>query len=396
MVTISPRFLNANATISVAGNLQDLRELADRDEFVDANGLPLALGLGGTRRLELFARAAAHVARAPARRRAAQRGHRLRDVRIHRFLIDRSALALLATTAAIGDAAGGATAATLTTATAACRHHHRRRRHHRRRLDGDRRDAPSPGPPPGAADAIGRGGNPPLLATGRGRGAPGVTGRGRGRSGVAGCECAVGAGRGPSLAGAGARHFGLARLRASARSARDRRGGCFGLRARRFFGAHALRCASASTRACFRGDRFLLGGVRRGGFGGGGGDGRLLFGGGLHVGGLATTTDRFAGRRQRRPPARAPARDAGAVRRRRAVGAGAACFSARARFSRSQRARMRATWSSVSILMWLRTGMSICRRSVTTSSADTANSFANSLTESLLKHPPHVPLDGSP
>src|SRR5206468_3753646 len=38
--------------------------------------------------------------------------------------------------------------------------------------------------PPGAAEAIGRGGmnDPPLLATGRGRGAPGVIGRGRGRS----------------------------------------------------------------------------------------------------------------------------------------------------------------------------------------------------------------------
>ena len=43
------------------------------------------------------------------------------------------------------------------------------------------------------------------------------------------------------------------------------------------------------------------------------------------------------------------------------------------------------------MLMWLRMGMSICRRSVTTSSEDTPNSLANSLTESLLKHPPLVP-----
>ena len=44
------------------GDLQNLRKLADGDEFVDANGLPLALGLGGACGLELLARAAAEVA----------------------------------------------------------------------------------------------------------------------------------------------------------------------------------------------------------------------------------------------------------------------------------------------------------------------------------------------
>ena len=180
IVTIKPEFLEGERDDLRRRHLENLRKLADRDELVDANGFALALRLGGARRLELLARAATHVARRTTRRRAAHRRHRLRDVRIHRFLIDRSALALLATTAAVGDTSACSTAAAATTtatATAAARPDGRRLSSRRA----------MPGPPPGAADAIGRGGKPPLLATGRGRGAPGVTGRGRGRSGAPGC-----------------------------------------------------------------------------------------------------------------------------------------------------------------------------------------------------------------
>ena len=167
--------------------LEDLRKLADRDELVDANGLSLALGLGGASRLELLARAATQVARRTTRRCAAHGRHRLRDVRIHRFLIDRTALALFPTTAAIGDAGASSTAATTAATTASTAATATTAAGPDGRLSSRRA---MPGPPPGAADAIGRGGNPPLLATGRGRGAPGVTGRGRGRSGAPGCAYA--------------------------------------------------------------------------------------------------------------------------------------------------------------------------------------------------------------
>ncbi len=76
---------------------------------------------------------------------------------------------------------------------------------------------------------------------------------------------------------------------------------------------------------------------------------------------------------------------AAAPRRRRGAGAG---FSTRARFSRSQRARTRATCSSVSGLKWVRTGTSIVRRRPMTSSADMPNSPAMSCTRSLLTPPP--------
>jgi hypothetical protein len=71
--------------------------------------------------------------------------------------------------------------------------------------------------------------------------------------------------------------------------------------------------------------------------------------------------------------------EAGAFRRR----VGAAGFSARARFSRSQRARTRATCSSESGLVWLRTGTSIERSKFITSSAEMPNSPAISLTRLL-------------
>jgi len=83
---------------------------------------------------------------------------------------------------------------------------------------------------------------------------------------------------------------------------------------------------------------------------------------------------------------------AGVPRRRRVAAGGAAT---RARFSRSQRARMRATWSSLSGLRWLRTGTSIWRRRLITSSLETPNSPARSCTRSLLNPTPPHP-DGRP
>jgi hypothetical protein len=71
-----------------------------------------------------------------------------------------------------------------------------------------------------------------------------------------------------------------------------------------------------------------------------------------------------------------------ALRRRRVVAA--AGFSTRARFSRSQRARTRATCSSLRTLKWLRTGTYICRSRLTTSSPVIPNSLAMSFTRSLL------------
>src|ERR1019366_6748285 len=65
-----------------------------------------------------------------------------------------------------------------------------------------RRETPPPLPVPGGADATGRGGNGSPLVTGRGRGAPGTTERGRGRSGVEYGPC--GAGYGGLGAGGGA------------------------------------------------------------------------------------------------------------------------------------------------------------------------------------------------
>ena len=148
-----------------------------------------------------------------------------------------------------------------------------------------------PGPPPGAADAIGRGGNPPLLATGRGRGR---TGRDRARTRT----LRRGRVRRRRTRAVGrrrrARHLDLGGA-ASARSDGDGRRGGLGLRARRFLGAQRFHASGFEARG-FGGDRFLLGGERGGGFRGRGGDSRLLFGGGLHVGRLSATPDRLAGR----------------------------------------------------------------------------------------------------
>ena len=80
------------------GNLEDLGELADGDEFVDVNGFPLAFTIRLALRLHLLARR--HVVGAPwaaaPLRGTAERGHGLEDVGGHCFLIDCPALALLA------------------------------------------------------------------------------------------------------------------------------------------------------------------------------------------------------------------------------------------------------------------------------------------------------------
>src|SRR5918999_4976254 len=70
-------------------DLEDLRELADGDELVYANGLPLALGRLGAQRLLLLAlNAASQIGRGTTLRTAAQRSDRLRDVRIDCLAID--------------------------------------------------------------------------------------------------------------------------------------------------------------------------------------------------------------------------------------------------------------------------------------------------------------------
>jgi len=112
MVTISPRFLKANATISVAGTFRFGAGSLTVMKLVDADELLLALRLGDACRLSVLASTATQVAGRTTSRRTAEGGHRLRKVRIHCFLIDRTALALLATVVAIGEARAGGTAAT--------------------------------------------------------------------------------------------------------------------------------------------------------------------------------------------------------------------------------------------------------------------------------------------
>ena len=99
MVIISPRFLKANATICGGRHLENVGELADRDELVDADQPLLALGVGDALRLDLLAVAAADVVGAAARGRAAHGGHGLRDVRVHGALVDGAAASLLAPSA---------------------------------------------------------------------------------------------------------------------------------------------------------------------------------------------------------------------------------------------------------------------------------------------------------
>lgn len=107
-------------------------------------------------------------------------------------------------------------------------------------------------------------------------------------------------------------------------------------------------------------------------------------------GSVAAAEVSAARRRRREAPSAGGAFGAGAggsgaaAPRRRRAGAAAGAV-ARARFSRSHRALIRATWSSESGVMWLRTGMSICRRRLITSSMGMPNSPAMSLTRNLLK-----------
>ena len=129
IVTIKPDILECERDDLRRRRLEDLRKLADRDEFVDANGLSL--------RAPPRRRAPPRAPRAcrdacrwrTARRRAAHGRHRLRDVGIHRFLIDRAALALFAATAAIRRRPHRLRHRHR-------RHHHRHRHHrHHHRLD---------------------------------------------------------------------------------------------------------------------------------------------------------------------------------------------------------------------------------------------------------------------
>ena len=136
---------------------------------------------------------------------------------------------------------------------------------------------------------MGRGGNPPLLATGRGRGAPGVIGRGRGRS-DAGALGAVARARASAIARHRPGDLGLALF-----ALLDLGSGGFLAHATVFFGTHQLGAFRLEARR-FGGGLFAsVGGCLRGGRGG-----RLLFGCSLNVGGLSATSDRFGGGGRRR------------------------------------------------------------------------------------------------
>ena len=294
-MTIRPRFLNANETICVAGDLENVRKFADRDELVDADGLRLALGLGGARRFELFARPAAHVARpcdAPVRRAS---GHRVRDVRIHRLLIDRAALAFLARPPRSATLAAPATGASASPAGPPPPG--------RRRTLVIATRAWTAGPPPGAADATGRGGKAAAardrtrtrrsrrdgartrtvrragMRVRRGRCADRRRSRTAPRTGSASDWCASARSSASACAASA-----MARAASAARSASMR--------------TASRRAASAAIGFMLRGE--LRGHVRRSRR-----DGGLFLGGGLDVGGFATTPDRgFVGGGE---PARGPA-----------------------------------------------------------------------------------------
>ena len=162
MVTISPRFLNAKATICVGGDLENVGELGDGDELVDADGLLLALGLRARACASISSRANRHCGDRP--RRAGRRAWPPSLARCWPTpLPDRPPPACPSCCRAAGcwlhlpasPACARLAAAGRPTATTG-----RRRRHGARRAD--RESFPRP-----AADA----------------GAPGTTGRGRGRSG---------------------------------------------------------------------------------------------------------------------------------------------------------------------------------------------------------------------
>ena len=249
-----------------------------------------------------------------------------------------------------------------------------------------RRETPPPLPEPGVADATGRGGNGSPLVTGRGRGAPGTTERGRGRSGVEYGPCGAGCGVLGGDGGAG----GVGVTAASSADASGfAAGDAFSPTVTSGFAtgvsvadgrscASGAALASASTAGSGSSSEAACGAARRrrvAGFASGSGSGS---GAGAAFA-LALAAVFVFGLPAALTGSPEPASNAALVRRRRAgVADGAAAFAARARFSRSQRARARATWSSVSCVRWLRTTTSSDRSIVMTSSLGMPNSAARS------------------
>src|SRR5205814_2068195 len=91
-----PEVLEGKADDLDGGHLEDLRQLADGDELIDADRFLLALDFSLTLSGELLAVASVlGTARSAAAYRTTHRRHRLADVRLHCFLIH-SALAFLA------------------------------------------------------------------------------------------------------------------------------------------------------------------------------------------------------------------------------------------------------------------------------------------------------------
>ena len=381
MVTIRPRFLNAKPTICVAGTLRICASSADGDELVDADGLPLALRLGDAHRLHLLARILAATRpppRATARRawppscarcsptplpdrprRACPSSCHARRLARHRCRRRRRPWPPTA-------GAGGRHRRTPPPAAAiadAGRRAPRTRPDAERRRDGARTRRAGHDRartrPVAHRDA--------RRARRRARDRRGASAARRG--GVArGGGAAVPACRAPTSDAARRSAAGSwrDRHRAARRTRPARRGRRLGgVGVRRSTGSGARRLGGRLGRSRRRRLRRRLDGARRsagaasrrrprstgGGLGGGVGGGLRLGGGARRSarrrrrgGGAPSASPRRRpprGGRRRRPRRR---RDGGASARR----GGRPRFSARARFSRSQRARTRDTWSSVS------------------------------------------------
>jgi hypothetical protein len=116
-----PEMLEREADDFCRGDLQDLREFRDSDEFVDAHSGALTFGGCRAERFELFTRRGI-VKATTTTRRTSQRRHRLRDVCIHCRLINRPTLAFLAatTTRITASARRGASRSRRTAARARC------------------------------------------------------------------------------------------------------------------------------------------------------------------------------------------------------------------------------------------------------------------------------------
>ena len=395
MVTISPRFLNAKPTIWVGDTLRICASSLDRDELVDADGLLLALDLGAARSASASSRDATTIDAAATR--AGRHASRPSSWRCSRPpLPDRPRRAC----PSCGRGRGAP------------------RRHRRPWWAGCRSAARHPparrssrrmGPPkpPGDADATGRGGNGRQPAeTERGAGRPGVMGRGRGRSLPAEAGGRARRRRGPRRFGAWCRRGDVGRDRHLARGgarrpARRRRA----LRQRRaprlrrrrvrqrlVRPARPPRRASAASRSA-RAARSAARAFSATSFAA-----ASAAAASAAASAAACTSAALRRRRTGEDSADAESASVGAAtgsgataavaapRRRRAGAAGAACFSARTRFSRSQRARTRATWSSVSGAQMAAHGDVHRSEAVPiTSSAEIPNSPAMSCTRSLLK-----------